>query len=165
MSHFNTAATTKPSLVFGAGFVQPLTVRPTRHKSMSLAVAVVLLQNSRSNLILLRGEVSMGSRVCPGCHKKVPIISLLLAGSAFACPRCQAELESDSAPKQVSVWAGLIAGFLAWRAIDAPAGTFGWLLPVLIPFAVFSVVTPLTLALVGGVRLAKSSQPTENKSH
>ena len=107
----------------------------------------------------------MASRVCPGCHTKVPIIALLLAGSVFAYPRCQAELESDSASKQVSVWVGLFAGFVAWRAVGHPVGSYGWLLPVLIPFAVFSVVTPLALVLVGGVCPTESSESTEKKRH
>ncbi len=107
----------------------------------------------------------MGSRICPGCHNKVPITSLLLAGSTFACPHCQMELESDSVGKQVSIWVGLIAGFLAWRAVGHPAGTFGWLLPVLIPFGVFSVATPLALALVGGVCASAGLQVTEKQSY
>ncbi len=105
----------------------------------------------------------MGSRACPGCHTKVPIIALLLAGGVLACPHCQAELESDSASKQASVWVGLTAGFVAWLAVGHPAGAFGWLLPVLISFAAFSVVTPLALALVGGVCPAGSSQSSEKK--
>jgi hypothetical protein len=99
----------------------------------------------------------MASRVCPNCQAKVPVTSLLLAGSGVACSRCQAELETDAVSKQVSVWVGLLAGFLAWRIVGHASGTFGWLLPVLIPLAVFTALTPVALAMVGGVQLASSS--------
>lgn len=107
----------------------------------------------------------MGSRICPGCHTKVTIMMLLLAGGVFPCRHCKTELESDPVSKQMSVWAGLIAGVVAWRAVGHQGGTFAWLLPVLVPFAAFSVVTPLALALVGGVRAPAVSQPAEKQGH
>jgi hypothetical protein len=70
------------------------------------------------------------------------------------CPNCHTRLEVNPAARMLAAWAGLAAGFLAWRLTRGGAGQLGAVLPLLYSLLAFGVVSALAAMLAGDLRIA-----------
>ncbi|MCL6482472.1 MAG: hypothetical protein K6U02_12180, partial [Firmicutes bacterium] len=93
----------------------------------------------------------MAARRCPQCQTKLPAGCVVAFSDGLRCPGCGAFLELSLTSRYLATTAGLAAGALAgWLAAPAAQREFpGWVLPLLLSFLVFSLVSPLVTLLVG----------------
>ncbi len=103
----------------------------------------------------------MAARQCPQCGTKIPAGWLAAFSDGLHCPGCDAYLELSLANRYLATTVGLAAAALAgWLAAPAAHGEFpGWVLPLLLSFLVFSLVSPLVTILVGDLVLKAEEAP------
>lgn len=103
----------------------------------------------------------MAARQCPQCGTKIPAGWVVAFSDGFRCPGCDAYLELSLANRYLATTIGLAAGALTgWLAASAAKGEFpGWVLPLLLSFLVFSLVSPLVTILVGDLVLKAEEEP------
>jgi hypothetical protein len=96
----------------------------------------------------------VASRVCPKCNAQVsPGVVAAFAGG-LECPSCHTRLEVNPAARMLAAWAGLAAGYLAWRITRGGPGILGSVLPVLYALLAFGVVSALANIVAGDLRVA-----------
>jgi hypothetical protein len=103
----------------------------------------------------------MAARRCPQCETKIPAGWVAAFSDGLRCPGCEAYLELSLASRYLATTAGLAAGALA-GLLAAPAAQRefpGWVLPLLLSFLVFSLVSPLVTLLVGDLVLKTEAEP------
>ena len=70
-------------------------------------------------------EVIVAARICPQCMKRVPATCAAAFSDGLTCPHCQARLEVALGSRGLSTFAGLLAGWLTWRATQGVDGMMG----------------------------------------
>ena len=101
----------------------------------------------------------MASRVCPKCNTRVPAASLAAFSNGIDCPGCHTLLEVSPAARMLAAWAGLAAGYVAWRLTRGGPGALGASLPLLYALLAFGIVSALGTILVGDLRIASEPPP------
>ena len=103
----------------------------------------------------------MASRVCPQCMRKVPGAAAAAFSDGVECPGCHARLEVSPASRMLAAWAGLAAGWVAWRVTRGGSGILGGALPLLYAVLAFGIVSALAIILSGDLRPAPEAPPAE----
>ncbi len=103
----------------------------------------------------------MAARRCPQCATKIPAGWVVTFSDGLRCRGCDAYLELSLASRYLATTVGLAAGALAGLlAAPAAQGEFpGWVLPLLLSFLVFSLLSPLVTLLVGDLVLKTEVEP------
>jgi hypothetical protein len=103
----------------------------------------------------------VASRVCPKCNAQVsaPIVAAYSEG--MECPSCHTRLEVNSAARMIAAWAGLAAGYIAWRLTRGGEGELAAVLPALYALLAFGVVSAVTAMVAGDLRIAPELPPVE----
>jgi hypothetical protein len=83
----------------------------------------------------------VAARSCPQCMKPVPAGCAVAFSNGLDCPHCKARLELASASRGVSSLAGLLAGWLVWRATQGMGGVLGPVVPEFYSILAFGVVS------------------------
>jgi hypothetical protein len=108
----------------------------------------------------LRGE-NVASRVCPKCNAQVSAGIVAAFSEGLECPGCHTRLEVNPGARMFAAWAGLAAGYLAWRITRGGPGILGSVLPVLYALLAFGVVYALGKILAGDLVIAPEPPPVE----
>lgn len=95
----------------------------------------------------------MAARTCPQCLTVVSMGHAAAFTDEVACPGCKSTLEVAGASRHLAIWAGLLAGVLAWRLTAGGEGTFAWVLPVVFSFLGYSVVAAIGTMVTADLRL------------
>jgi hypothetical protein len=77
------------------------------------------------------------------------------------CPGCHARLEVSPASRMLAAWAGLAAGWVAWRVTRGSGGILGAALPLLYAVLAFGIVSALAVIFSGDLRPAPEPPPAE----
>jgi hypothetical protein len=85
---------------------------------------------------------------------KVPAPGVAAFSEGMECPHCHARLEVSPASRALAAWAGLAAGYLAWRMTRGGDGILGGALPLLYAVLAFGIVSALAVMLSGDLGLA-----------
>lgn len=96
----------------------------------------------------------MASRVCPKCNAHVPAGAVAAFSDNVECPNCHTRLEVNPAGRMLASWAGLAAGYLAWRISRGGSGPLGASLPLLYSVLAFGFVSALVTMLAGDLLIA-----------
>jgi hypothetical protein len=80
---------------------------------------------------------------------------------SIECPGCHTRLEVHPAARMLAAWAGLAAGYLAWRLTRGGLGLLGGTLPLLFALLAFGGVSALGTMLAGDLRIAPELPPVE----
>jgi hypothetical protein len=99
----------------------------------------------------------MSARQCPNCMAFVPAGQIVAYSYSIVCPSCQHPVEISALSRNLSAFAGLIAGGIVWWLANAhysnQSGALSWVLPMLYSYLSFSVVAPLALILTADLKL------------
>ena len=99
----------------------------------------------------------MSARQCPNCFAFLPPGQIVAYSYGLVCPTCQHPLEISALSQNLSAFAGLVAGGIAWWLANAhysqQHGALGWVLPVLYSYLAFSIVAPLVLIFTADLKL------------
>jgi len=94
----------------------------------------------------------MPARQCPNCHATVPAGKIAAYSNDLVCSGCGSPLEIAPLGRNLSVFAGLGAGFIVWWLASShysqQPSALGWIWPVLFSYLALSLVAPLTLMAV-----------------
>jgi hypothetical protein len=104
----------------------------------------------------------VASRVCPLCNAKVRAGAVAAFSGGVDCPGCHARLEVNPAARKLAAWAGLAAGWLAWRTTRGGPGILGSVLPLFYALLAFGVISALVVILAGDLRPAPELSPVES---
>jgi hypothetical protein len=96
----------------------------------------------------------VASRICPKCNAHVSAGTLAAFSDSVECPNCHTRLEVNPVARMLAAWAGLAAGWLAWRFTRGGPGPLGGSLPLLYSVLAFGVVSALVTMLAGDLRIA-----------
>ena len=111
----------------------------------------------------------MAARICPHCMKPIPARFAVAFSDGLDCPHCETRLEVTSASRMPASFAGLLAGWLAWRLTSNSGDLLGSLLPELYAFLVFGIVSALVLLFTADLQMAPvvpvSQAPAVAHSH
>ena len=99
----------------------------------------------------------MASRVCPQCMNKVPGTLVAAFSDGIECPNCHTQLEVSPASRMLAAWAGMAAGWVAWRVTRGGPGILGGALPLLYAVLAFGIVSALAVVLSGDLRPAPAA--------
>ena len=103
----------------------------------------------------------MASRVCPKCNAHVSAGPVAAYSDGIECPGCHTRLEVNPAARMLAAWAGLAAGWVAWRVTRGGPGPLGGSLPLLYSVLAFGVISALATMLAGDLRIAPELPPVE----
>jgi len=103
----------------------------------------------------------VASRVCPQCMGKVPGAAVAAFSDGVECPGCHARLEVSPASRMLAAWAGLAAGWVAWRVTRGGPGILGGVLPLFYAVLAFGIVSALGVISSGDLRTAPEPPPVE----
>ena len=103
----------------------------------------------------------MASRVCPKCNAQVSAGVVAAFSESIECPGCHTRLEVNPAARMLAAWAGLAAGYLAWRITRGGSGPLGGALPLLYALLAFGAVSALGTMLAGDLRIAPELPPAD----
>lgn len=103
----------------------------------------------------------MASRVCPKCNAQVSAGIVAAFSEGLECPSCHTRLEVNPAARMLAAWAGLMAGWVAWRVTRGGPGILGGVLPLLYALLAFGVVSALATISAGDLRIAPELPPVE----
>lgn len=95
----------------------------------------------------------MAARKCPQCLAVVPMSHAAAFTDSIECPGCKSPLEVAGVSRHLAIWAGLLAGLLAWRLTSGVVGTFGWVVPVIVSFLAYSLIAALGTMFTADLRL------------
>jgi hypothetical protein len=99
----------------------------------------------------------MSARQCPNCMAFVPAGQIVAYSYDLVCPSCQHPVELSALSRNLSAYAGLVAGAIVWWVANAhyskESGALSWALPLVFGYLAFSVVAPLTLILTADLKL------------
>jgi hypothetical protein len=80
---------------------------------------------------------------------------------SIECPGCHTRLEVHPAARMLAAWAGLAAGYLAWRLTRGGPGPLGAALPLLYAVLAFGVISALGTMIAGDLRIAPELPPVD----
>jgi hypothetical protein len=103
----------------------------------------------------------VASRICPQCMGKVPAAGVAALSDGVECPNCHARLEVGPGSRMLAAWAGLAAGFLAWRLTRGANGMLGGVLTVAYAVLAFGFVSAFVVMLSGDLRPAPAAPVPE----
>jgi hypothetical protein len=92
---------------------------------------------------------------------KLPGGIIAAYSNGIECPNCHTRLEVGTISRYLGAWAGLAAGYLAWRFTHGEGGILGGVLPLLYAFLAFGVVSGLIIMLSGDLRPAPEPLPVQ----
>ncbi len=95
----------------------------------------------------------MAARKCPQCLTVISMGHAAAFTDKVECPSCKSTLEVAGASRHLAIWAGLLAGVLAWRLTSGGEGTSAWVLPVVLSFLSYSVVAAIGTMFTADLRL------------
>jgi flagellar biosynthesis protein FliQ len=103
-------------------------------------------------------------RKCPVCLTKLSAIQVVTRSYDLVCPTDGRALEVSRISRNISIFAGLIAGYVVWyfsaqSAVNHQA--LGWVFPILYSIIAFGVVAPLVLMLTADLSLKTELPPPE----
>ena len=100
--------------------------------------------------------------------KPVPASCAVAFSNGLDCPHCKARLEVAGASRGVSSLAGLLAGWLVWRATQGMGGVLGPVVPEFYSILAFGVVSAAivmaTASLIPALPVAEPA-PAASSSH
>jgi hypothetical protein len=103
----------------------------------------------------------VASRVCPKCNAQVSAGIVAAFSEGLECPGCQTRLQVNPAARMLAAWAGLAAGWVAWRVTRGGPGVLGSVLPLFYALLAFGVVAALGTISAGDLRIAPELPPVE----
>jgi hypothetical protein len=106
----------------------------------------------------------VASRVCPKCNATVSAGLVAAFSDGIECPGCHTRLEVNSAARMLAAWAGLAAGWVAWRVTRGGPGILGSVLPLLYALLAFGAISALATMSAGDLRIAPEPPPVEAAS-
>lgn len=106
----------------------------------------------------------MAARKCPQCLTMVAMGHAAAFTDKIECPGCKSTLEVSAISRHIAIWAGLLAGLLAWRLTAGGTGTFAWMVPVVLSFLAFSFVAGFATMFVADLRV-RAPEPVIEPSH
>src|SRR6185295_10837723 len=92
---------------------------------------------------------------------RVPGAAVAAFSNGIECPNCHTRLEVGTISRYLGTWAGLAAGWLAWRLTRGESGILGATLPLLYALLAFGVVSAVVVMLSGDLRPAPQPPPVE----
>ncbi len=99
----------------------------------------------------------MSARQCPNCMSFVPAAQIVAYSYDLVCPSCQHPVEISPLSRNLSAYAGLLAGAIVWWVANAhyskESGALSWVLPLVFSYLTFSVVAPLSLIFTADLKL------------
>jgi hypothetical protein len=90
---------------------------------------------------------------------KIPGGMLAAYSNGIECPNCHTRLEVGSISRYLGAWAGIAAGYVAWRLTRGQAGIMGGALPLLYAVLAFGFVSGIIVMLSGDLRPAPEPPP------
>jgi len=103
----------------------------------------------------------MAARKCPQCLTLISMGHAAAFTDRIECPSCKSVLEVAVISRHLAIWAGLLAGVLAWRLTAGGAGTFAWVVPVVLAFLAYSLVAAIGTMFTADLRLRPSEPVAE----
>jgi hypothetical protein len=107
-------------------------------------------------------------RKCPVCLTKLSAITVVTRSYDLVCPTDGRALEISRISRNISIFAGLAAGYIVWY-FSAQSATnhqaLGWVFPILYSFIAFGIAAPLVLMLTADLSLKTELPPPEIHSH
>lgn len=110
----------------------------------------------------------MAARKCPQCLTVVPMGHAAAFTDNIECPGCKSALEVAGISRHLAIWAGLLAGVLAWRLTAGGEDTFSWVVPVVVSFLAYSVVAAIGTMFTADLRLRPpepAAEPVADAAH
>lgn len=98
----------------------------------------------------------MAIRKCPVCLTKLSAIKVVTRSYDLVCPTDGRALEVSRISRNISIFAGLVAGYGVWYFSSQSASNhqaLGWVFPILYSIVAFGVVAPLVLMLTADLSL------------
>jgi len=105
----------------------------------------------------------MAARTCPQCLTVVPMGHAAAYTDKIECPGCKSTLEVSGMSRHLAIWAGLLAGLLAWR-LTAGDGTFAWVVPVVLSLLAFGFVAGFATMFVADLRMRPPDPVAESSA-
>ena len=100
----------------------------------------------------------MAVRECPNCGAVMPAGGVAVYSYDLVCASCQHHLAVSEISRNLSAFAGLAAGAIAWWIVTlrfaGRPGALGWVWPVFLGYLASSVVAAVTLMLVANLELS-----------
>jgi hypothetical protein len=103
----------------------------------------------------------VASRVCPKCNAILSAGVVAAFSNGIECPNCHTQLELSSPGRMLSAWAGMAAGYLAWRVTRGGPGILGAVAPLLYAVLSFGFVSALVVMMTGDLGPAPESPAVE----
>jgi hypothetical protein len=103
-------------------------------------------------------------RKCPVCLTKLSAIQVVTRSYDLVCPTDGRALEVSRISRNISIFAGLVAGYGVWYFSSQSAANhqaLGWVFPILYSIIAFGVVAPLVLMLTADLSLKTELPPPE----
>jgi hypothetical protein len=107
-------------------------------------------------------------RKCPVCLTKLSAIQVVTHSYDLVCPTDGRTLEVSRISRNISIFAGLVAGYCVWYFSSQSASNhqaLGWVFPILYSIIGFGVAAPLVLMLTADLSLKTELPPPEIHSH
>jgi len=103
--------------------------------------------------------------MCPQCGNTVPASRVVALSEGMECPHCQTRLEVATPSRMIAVAVGLIAAWLVWRLTRDLTNILGFVLPVVLSFVAFGIVSPLVLMFTAALRIAPAAPSEPAAAH
>jgi hypothetical protein len=106
--------------------------------------------------------------MCPVSLTKIDATTVVAHSYDLVCPGCGRHLEVSRISRNLSMFAGLIAGYGVWYWSTQAAANhqaLGWVFPILFAIVAFGIVTPLVLMLTADLSLKTELSPPEISTH
>lgn len=110
----------------------------------------------------------MAIRKCPVCMTKLGAAYVVANSYDLVCPNDGRPLEVSRISRNLSIFAGLAAGYGVWYFSSQSAGNhqaLGWVFPVLYSVIAFGIVAPIVLMTTADLSLKAELPPPEISSH
>jgi hypothetical protein len=110
----------------------------------------------------------MAIRKCPVCLTKLGAIYVVARSYDLVCPNDGRALEVSRISRNISIFAGLVAGYGVWYLSSQSAANhqaLGWVFPILCSIIAFGVAAPLVSMLTADLSLKTELPPPEVASH
>jgi hypothetical protein len=100
----------------------------------------------------------MAARKCPNCGAVMPAGSVAVYSYDLVCANCQHPLAISELSRNLTAFAGLAAGAIAWWIVTLRFAdqhvALGWVWPVFLGYLAASVVAVVTLMFVANLELS-----------
>lgn len=98
----------------------------------------------------------MAIRKCPVCLTRLSAVDVVAHSYDLVCPTDGRTLEVSRISRNLSIFAGLAAGYGVWFYSSQSAGghqALGWVFPILFAVIAFGIVAPVILMLTADLSL------------